>query len=125
MRTLCKYFLYTGIALLTWFSGPVATAEELQYDEDTKYSVSKNPLGFNLEINYSEYQFIPSRQKLSSACVEKISLIADQISKQEGVAIQPILPNNVQASFSRNELTGSSRCKLFVAVQWQQKLPSF
>lgn len=125
VQVLYKFFLYLGVISFTWFGGHVVAAEEYQYDEDTKYRVSKNSLGFNLEINYSQYQFIPSRQKLTSTCIEKIFLIANQISKNEDIAIQPIIKNNIQASFSRNELTGTSRCKLLVAVQWQQELMSF
>lgn len=125
MAKVYKFFLFIGISFATWAGSSIAIAEEYRHDENTKYIIQKNSLGFNLDVDYSEYQFIPSQQKISNNCIEMTLLIADQVAKKEGLIIQPVSANNVQISLSRNGLTGTSTCKSFLAVKSQQRLSSF
>lgn len=90
-----------------------------EYDKNTRYSIEATPLGFDITILYSRYQFIPESDAVAFSCKQAVTSIAWDQAERESREIQVINEQRIRVSMGRNGLTGITTCSASAKVQWK------
>ena len=112
-------------ALLLAFLAGCATARQqsdIDLGRSTKnadYGIGPRPDGFEIEIEYSRYQFIPESDAVATACKSQLFALAYQYADSAGRHIEPINEQRVSISMGRNGLTGMTTCRAHGVANWK------
>lgn len=87
--------------------------------QDARYGVKPVANGFEIEMEYSRYQFIPESEAVATACRSQLLALAYQHADAEGRALEPINEQRVRVSMGRNGLTGITTCRAHGVASWK------
>ncbi len=90
----------------------------MHYDKDTKYAIENRDDGFDIEVYYSRYQFIPESEVVVAACKSNLNYLANNHARSNNKNIVPINEQNIRISTGRNGLIGITSCTAGAAVYW-------
>jgi hypothetical protein len=97
-------------------SGPGMTT----LDTETDYQVTPSASGFTLTMYVDRYQFVPALKALGEHCRTRFTTLAQELATQQGRAIQPVDPENVQLTVTREGFRGITSCTATAPVVWKE-----
>lgn len=83
--------------------------ESMEYDKDTRYSVTERAGGFVVTVEYSSYQFFPSLDVVANTCRDTVTAIAYEVSEKRGKKIK-VDPQRTRVAAGRNGVFGITSC---------------
>lgn len=87
--------------------------------QDAKYGILPTPDGFEIEIVYSRYQFVPESDAVSAACKSQLLALAYEHADAAGRSLEPINEQRVRVSMGRNGLAGTTTCRAHGVAKWK------
>jgi hypothetical protein len=87
-------------------------------DKDTSYSVIERPDGFQLDVSYARYQFIPESSSVAEACRQALTATAFDLADKRGRKIEPVNQQRIRISMGRNGFSGMTTCEASAPVLW-------
>lgn len=87
--------------------------------QDASYGVRSRDDGFEIEIEYSRYQFIPESDAVAGACKSQLLSLAYEHADSVGKPIEPINEQRVRVSMGRNGLAGITTCRAYGVAKWK------
>lgn len=122
MKSVCNATL---AVLVVMSLGGCATAQQqsdISLDRsapNTDYGIMATPDGFEIEVKYSRYQFIPESEAVATACKSQFLALAYQYADSEKRQINPINEQRLSFSMGRNGLTGITTCRAHGVAIWK------
>lgn len=95
----------------------------IQLDDNTSYRITDNEDGFRILVNYTEYQFWPSRGRSHQACRMNLIHIAEDYANEKKRKIEEINENLIRVDSGRNALSGNTTCTATYKVKWAKPKP--
>ncbi|WP_341325884.1 hypothetical protein [Methylotuvimicrobium sp. KM2] len=92
----------------------------ISFDDDTRYGTKETEDGFDIELYYSRYQFIPESDAVAMACKNQLTSAAWRHAEKLKKEIEPVNEQRIRISMGRNGVTGITSCRAFVPVRWKQ-----
>jgi hypothetical protein len=89
---------------------------------NTNYGIRSRPDGFEIEVEYGRYQFIPESEAVATACKSQLMALAYQYADSEKRQIEPINEQRISFSMGRNGLSGMTTCRAHGVASWKQRL---
>lgn len=86
---------------------------------NTDYGIMIKPDGFEIEIEYARYQFIPESEAVATACKSQLLALSYQYADSEKRQIEPINEQRISFSMGRNGLSGTTTCRAHGAATWK------
>lgn len=90
-----------------------------QSSQDARYGVQPRNDGFEIEIEYSRYQFIPESDAVAGACKSQLLALAYEHADSVGKPIEPINEQRIRVSMGRNGLAGITTCRAYGVAKWK------
>lgn len=118
MKRIVPLLLLTSLSSCTT-PADVSQPLSASSDKNVDFTVTDTPAGFNVEVRYSRYQFMPETGALFAACRSALTARAYEEAKQRNRAIEPINEQEIRVSAGRNIVNARTACRAFVAVRWQ------
>lgn len=118
-------FISAGLIGLLISSNGIAQSAVDTSSEQPAFSIAYTDRGFILEFEQSEYQFIPSREKMEKVCAATAYQISESVAEKQGRPISPIKNQDIRLNLSRNSWSGNSKCLVRVTAYWKQSLSPF
>jgi hypothetical protein len=86
---------------------------------NTDYGIRPRSDGFEIEVEYARYQFIPESEAVATACKSQFLALAYQYADSEKRQIEPINEQRVSLSMGRNGLSGMTTCRAHGVAIWK------
>lgn len=87
--------------------------------QDAKIKIIDTAAGFDVDVRYSRYQFIPETSALLVACRSIATARAYEEAKSRGREIEPINEQTIRVSTGRNGLLGLTSCRAFAEAKFK------
>ena len=122
MKSICNATL---AVLVVMSLGGCATAQrqsDIALDRsapNTDYGIMARPAGFEIEVEYARYQFVPESEAVTTACKSQLLALAYQYADSEKRQIEPINEQRISFSMGRNGLSGTTTCRAHGAATWK------
>lgn len=125
MKIICNATLAVIVAISLGGCATARKQSDIDLDRsapNTDYGVKARPDGFEIEVEYARYQFIPESEAVSTACKSQLLALAYQYADSEKRQIEPLNEQRVSLSMGRNGLSGMTTCRAHGVAIWKQKL---
>jgi hypothetical protein len=125
MKRLCNATLVVLMTLLLCGCATARRQSDIDLDRsapNTDYGIRARPDGFEIEVEYARYQFIPESEAVAAACKSQLMTLAYQYADSEKRQIEPINEQRISFSMGRNGLSGMTTCRAHGVASWKQKL---
>lgn len=90
-----------------------------QSAKNTDFGIVARQDGFEIELRYARYQFIPESDAVAIACKTQLLALAYKHADSENRQIQPINEQRISMSMGRNGLTGITSCRAHGVAIWK------
>lgn len=110
-------FLFAGNGLAQQSVNPAG--------DQPPFTVAYTEKGFSMEFEQSEYQFIPSKEKIEKSCIATAYQLSESAAEKQGRPIYQLKSQDIRLDLSRNALTGNTNCLVKVTAYWKQSLSPF
>lgn len=87
--------------------------------QNADYGIQPRDDGFEIEIEYSRYQFIPESDAVAAACKSQLLALAYEHADAEGRTLEPINEQRIRVSMGRNGLAGITTCRAHGVAKWK------
>lgn len=88
-------------------------------DTNAKIKLIPTPQGFDLDVSYSRYQFVPETGALLTACRSIALARASEEATKQGRELVPILEQDVRVSTGRNIINAHTKCRAYLKARWK------
>ena len=88
--------------------------------QDARFGTKPTNDGFEIEIEYSRYQFVPESDAVAAACKSQLLALAYQHADETGRRLEPINEQRIRISMGRNGLAGMTTCRAHGVATWKQ-----
>ena len=96
-------------------SRPVSTGA----DSNAKIKLIPTTQGFDVDVSYSRYQFVPETGALLTACRSMALARASEEAAKQGRDLVPILEQDVRVSTGRNIINAHTKCRAYLKARWK------
>ncbi|WP_157668193.1 hypothetical protein [Croceicoccus marinus] len=97
----------------------VSRPASTQADENAETKVIPTNVGFDVDVSYSRYQFVPETGALITACRSIALGRAQEEARLQGREIEPIAEQDIRVSTGRNILNARTKCRAYLEARWK------
>ncbi len=122
MKSVCNAILAVLVVMSLAGCATAQRQSDIALDRsapNSDYGIMTKPDGFEIEVKYARYQFIPESEAVATACKSQLLALAYQYADSEKRQIEPINEQRVSLSMGRNGLSGMTTCRAHGVATWK------